>query len=215
MNSLLRIVFWDVDGVLTTEKSSWDFLLSAFHKKEQCKQHKDEFFSGKINYETWAQKDIGLLKGTSYDEIMSVLNKIETTPGISPLLESLEKKGVEHLIVSAGIDLIAQRFNIPYKTNNFLFNDHLLSGVKVGCGLYEKGAIVKAVMEEKGLSPEDCAAVGDTRYDSSMFEQVTHSIAFNGCEEINKKARYVALTINNLVDVFATLTGKQTHVKEI
>ncbi len=175
----LRFVAWDVDGVLTEEHSSWDFILRESGFENECEKNKQLFFSGKIDYKTWAEMDIALLKGVSRREIMQIIDKIKTREGIPELLEDLQKNGVHNFIISAGIDLIAQRFRIPSYINRVLFDDNdRVSGIDVICGLENKDVLTQKAMSIYGVKREEAAAVGDSSWDIPMFNSVRWPIAF-------------------------------------
>ena len=73
--------------------------------ENECEKNKQLFFSGKIDYKTWAEMDIALLKGVSRREIMQIIDKINLENGKVKSVETVDGDIFESEVVISTIDL--------------------------------------------------------------------------------------------------------------
>jgi phosphoserine phosphatase len=199
----IKMVVFDMDGVLVSAKSSWDFIHSYFHvnNDENFRRYK----RGEIDYKEFMRSDILLWGDTSRSEIESILNKIELHKGAKETISKLRLAGYKTAIISGGISLLADRvmreLGIDHSFSNALLfdeNEKLTGeGVQV-VTLFNKGIILKQVAAEEGISPNECVAVGDSKYDVYMFKIAGYSIAFNPKDEEVKEEADVIINSEDL-----------------
>ncbi|MDP7078995.1 MAG: HAD family phosphatase [Candidatus Undinarchaeales archaeon] len=183
----VRLVVWDLDGVLTEVRSIWDHLLRTLGHGDACDANKELYFSGKINYQRWAELDVALMRGTPRERLEALVADIPLTPGAREAVAAVTDAGAENLIISSGLNVLAERvsseLSVPYITNRLNYRDGLVDGVEVVCSLDNKGELLTAALDERGLGPADCAAVGDARPDIPMLQVAGHPIAFRAHDE--------------------------------
>lgn len=209
----IKLVAWDVDGVLTEEPSVWDFLLKKLGFGKECEIHKRMYNSGQIDYNTWAKLDISLMKGIHRDKIEEIISKIKTREGINNLLSLINNFGITSIIISSGIDLLAMRFNIPYFTNKLIFHNNKLSGIEILCSVENKGKILSQYIKTHNINNDSVIAIGDSLSDISMFKVAGNSISFinkNTDETIIKYADYCVDSVSTLQSVILSLIDRQT-----
>ena len=183
----VRLVVWDLDGVLTEVRSIWDHLLRTLGHGDACDANKELYFSGRISYQRWAELDVALMRGTPRERLETLVVDIPLTAGVREALAAVTDAGAENLVISSGLDVLAERvrreLGVPYITNRLTYLDGLVDSVEVVCSLDNKGELLAAALDERGLGPSDCAAVGDARPDLSMLRLAGHPIAFRAHDE--------------------------------
>jgi phosphoserine phosphatase len=183
----VRLVVWDLDGVLTEVRSIWDHLLRTLEHGDACDANKELYFSGRISYQRWAELDVALMRGTPRERLELLVADIPLTPGAREAVATVTDAGAQNLIISSGLDVLAERVHrelgVPYITNRLIYRDGLVDGVEVVCSLDNKGELLAAALHERGLRPAECVAVGDARPDLSMLQLAGHPIAFRAHDE--------------------------------
>ena len=98
---MIKIIFFDMDGVLTEEKSSWFYVNNrlGINNRENFLKYMD----GKLSYEDFFIRDIRALiekyPGIRYDDIKKILDEIEPMPGLE---NAISKKIILIISVSPG-----------------------------------------------------------------------------------------------------------------
>lgn len=181
----IRLVVFDVDGTLTTHKSIWWRLHEVFGTTRQGGIFFDQYFSGEITYQEWADLDAGLWKGKPVDKVMEVVEATSVSRGAQETVQSLHQNGIQTALLSGGLDLmanhVASRLGVGYTlSNRLLHEDGLLTGeVEVLVGWGEKVREIEIINDHFAVPPELTAFVGDGKNDISVFSVVGLSIAFN------------------------------------
>ena len=193
LNKMQRILaIFDLDGTLTTEYSSWEYLLRRINKWTPFgKNNLESYLAGTLTgvneeeqYVNFCQLDAQLLKGLSYNEYISILNEIPFRNNINALMKYLHSIGAYTVIITAGFAELAERAKKMYKFDTYVANylessQKYLNGnviVNVG-GWYGKGKIVKQIRQELDTETSFVLAFGDSSGDIEMFSQAGLSFA--------------------------------------
>jgi len=180
-----KLVAFDLDGTLTKTPSVWEYLHRRFGTIDKARVNADLFFQGKISYEEWAKLDANLWRGITLDHLMKVLGEVEYIDGADYVIDILRKSNVKTLIISAGLQELADiamiKLGINYAiANKLIVVDGILTGdIEVRVGINDKGKILKLFMEREGIPKSFVAAVGDDISDITLFEEAGFRIAFN------------------------------------
>ena len=184
----MKLVVFDMDGVLTEYFSSW------VRVHEHFGTDNDEalrlYMEGKIDDEEFMRRDISLWtsrnEGLTGEHLKEILDTVPVRKGAKDLIEWVHTKGAKTAIVSGGIDILAERIgrqtDMDYIFSNIVEvgSDGKLTGNGISrVKLKDKAKTVRALRKELGVEKEDCAAVGDTNIDASMFSECGLGIAFN------------------------------------
>ncbi len=179
------VVFFDMDGVLTSEKSSWNYVNRNLGIDNT--RNFENFRKGSISYEQFLSLDLALWiqsgRARSSDTVMQLLNRIELFPGAEEGCRSLIAAGFRLVIVSGGINWLAQRVgeivgaseiyaNIIYARDGMIQPEG-----RAVVDPKRKGVIIQSYISRK--QPEFTISVGDSPDDESMFENTDYSISFN------------------------------------
>lgn len=175
-----KIVFFDMDGTLIKCKSSWELVHERFGTVEEAKRTLKEYSEGKISYKEFMRKDIGLWiskRGKIHvREIEEILSMFELADGAKEVTGKLKDMGLKIIIITAGIDLLAEKVGKEVYADRVFANKLETDdeGYLVGEGIEivdpkRKDIILETVAREENVLLEETIAVGDTVYDLNML----------------------------------------------
>ncbi|ODS37632.1 hypothetical protein BEH94_10430 [Candidatus Altiarchaeales archaeon WOR_SM1_SCG] len=179
----IKLVAFDLDGVLVDSKGSWREVHEALGTVKQAEPHERLFYEGKISFDDWAELDTKLWAGTDIEKIKEILYEIRPMRGITYTLNKL-RKNYKLAIISGGLQILADKIKNDYGMHHAVGNEILTNGGKV-CGIKQvvgfkdKSEFLRKFAKEEGITTDACAAVGDYINDIPMFKEAGLSIAFN------------------------------------
>ncbi len=125
---MYRFIAFDVDGVLTTYKSSWEMVHKAFGSKGSLEDMK-RYFKGEISYEDWCERDkerwrISLGREPTPEDIDEIFRDIERflSPHAREAVDLSKRRGLGVGLVSAGIEPSARRVAEALKVSLWMAN---------------------------------------------------------------------------------------------
>jgi len=210
----VKLVFFDMEGqifepgVKATRQdvavSVWTYL--AQHISPECfaeeEATKDKWLQGKYeNYVAWMEDTIRAHQkhGLSEQLFNDVINKVEYVNGVKETIAALREKGFIIAIISGGFKNLANRairdlgIHHVFAACEYFFDEKTkkLTGWNLLPADYEgKVDFMKLLIKEHGLTPKECAFVGDGINDVPLAKEVGLSIAFNGHPELQKVATH-------------------------
>ncbi|MFZ2456472.1 MAG: HAD family phosphatase [Candidatus Altiarchaeia archaeon] len=187
MRNKIKLVAFDLDGVLVDGGGSWTCAHNGLGTLEASRINGEAYFSGIISFEEWAERDVSLWKGVEIERLKEILYASELMPGIEDTLRALKKK-YKIAIISGGLKLLADRvmelYDLDYSFGNeLLVRNGIVAGMKQAVDFHGKGKILSGIAEKEGITTKQCAAVGDYLNDIPMFKVAGLSIAFNPKDE--------------------------------
>lgn len=210
----IKIIFFDMEGTLfkklikdskgNTSPSAWTIIAKqlgeAAYKEEE--ETKDKWNNGKYaGYIEWMEDTIRFYKKYNITKNIfeSVLSGVSYHKGVKETFKELQKRGYKTALISGGFKANADRAQKDLKIDHAftaceLFwkkNGKLLHWNLLPCDYEGKVEFVKLIMAEHGVSPEECAFVGDGRNDVHLAKEVGIGIAFNGAKELQRVAKHV------------------------
>lgn len=191
------------DGKGNTAANAWHAIAESLGPEALAEENatKDKWNNGEYaGYVEWMEDTIrihqkyGLRKWT-YDKVFS---KVRYNSGVIAAFTKLREKGVRTALISGGFKSQADKALVDLKINHaFAACEYFWDkkGRLVHWNLlpadYEgKVDFMKLIMKEHGLSPKDCAFVGDGKNDVHLARAVGTSIAFNGAEKLQEASTY-------------------------
>lgn len=178
-----RLAIFDLDGTLTPIESTWRYLHEALGTWNLGKVTAEQYWSGLIDYESWARLDAEAWRGVDLSRVEQILSEIPYREGVYDTIARLKRIGIEAGIVSAGLSLLADRAARDLgiglvAANRLLHRDGRLTGeVDVEVSLENKLTAMCRMADQLGVTLKDCVAIGDTIYD--LPSQIGLRIAFN------------------------------------
>lgn len=184
----IKIIFFDMDGVLIDTLSSWRCIHEYF--KTMNERSVDAYIRGDIDDLEFIRRDVSLWKEngkfTKKKTIEQILNKLPRIEGAHECISVLKQHHVKTAIVSAGLDILADKvaydLGIDYSFANGVKTD--TEGRLTGVGIlhvqlkHKEKNIIHLARKLK-IPLDACAAVGNSCFDIPMFETCGLGIAFN------------------------------------
>ncbi len=183
---VVRIVFFDCDGTLTTVKSSWQYLHERLNLwDENADEFQRLFRAGEIDYDEFCRRDAAMWKGLTAARVCGLIDEIPYHEGVRETVQWLKAAGITTVILSTGLEFLVKKaqaeLGIDIAVANALaVKDGVITGdITINVEHDHKGYWVKKILDEKGLTKQEAAAVGDGEGDQGMFEEVGLSIGYH------------------------------------
>jgi phosphoserine phosphatase len=202
-----RLVVFDMDGVLADIESSWVHVHRHFGVNNDHSLY--AYLRGEIDDLEFIRRDIGLWKKTepevTEERIKEILSDVPIMPGARRTIRELKRMGIGTAIVSAGIDLLAERISKELEVDAHLANGLVkdsagrLSGEGIlRVKLMDKGDAVTEMINAMKVQTKDVVAVGNSRYDVSMFKRAGVGIAFQPSDDFVRTSAQVVVQQKDL-----------------
>ncbi|NHJ33693.1 MAG: HAD-IB family phosphatase [Asgard group archaeon] len=206
LNKTIKIVAFDMDGVLVNIKSSWTIVHKAFNVDERVTFRR--YLRGEFDYLEFMRRDIGFWGHVHVNEIRKILNKVPIMPGAEETFDVLRKNGFITAVISSGISILAERLKKKLRIDHVFANQLLKdkNGILTGEGnpvvpLWDKDKVMRHLLNSLSIKPNHCAVVGDSIFDIPLFDLAGFSIAFNSKDKRVNNIADVSVESNDLRDV--------------
>ena len=197
--SQIKLVVFDMDGTIIEPRSSWAMIHEHFgtDNTEMLQLYIDH----KISDKEFVKADIQLWNSKSdkpVDEkyINSILDKAKPRKGAEELITNLHKANVKTIILSGGIQFLADKWARKWNMDGALANELIddkdgnLTAIIKSSG-HNKGPVMEKMIEKYNLKKNEIAAIVDTMVDIPTFERAGLSVAVNTEDErVISKADY-------------------------
>ena len=204
------LVIFDMDGVLTRDRSSWTFIHDMMGVSNE--HNLKAFIEGRIDEDEFIRSDIALWKGVDPDinirKIARMFRELPLTEGIQETVACLHYNRIKCVICSGGIDLAAKMISDEYGFDDYAAvtlltdEDGRLTGEgRKGVDLSDKGVSTRAFIEKYRTTPERTVSIGNSFTDIKMFESTGLSIAFNPEDDATRDAADHVIESKNIADV--------------
>lgn len=205
-NSKFDLVAFDMDGVLVDYRSCWTWIHDHFSVDNE--DALNEFIEGRIDDKEFMRRDIALWRRHNpclcRSDLDSILEPLPITEGVAETVNALRGAGIRPVIITGGIDIVAERIAKRYGFDDYLANGVECdeSGMVTGEGvlrveLKNKRAALEHFLAKYSVPKERAASVGDSFIDIPMFEASGMSIAYNPSDEgVAGKATHVVRSQN-------------------
>ncbi|KQB34851.1 MULTISPECIES: HAD-IB family phosphatase [Acidiplasma] len=200
-----KMVFFDMDGVITREKSSWHYVHSRLGVDNS--QNYKMYMDGKISYDEFFELDIkmwmakfGKIKKST---IINILDEIKIRNCFDNVMSSLRKMSVKTAIVSGGISWLAEKIGAKYGINYVYANEILTddNGYIIPAGRISvipdrKDIVINKIIRASGIDKKETLSVGDSAGDYSMLVSTDRFLSINSDDKILNENAFAV--INNL-----------------
>lgn len=203
---------------MTKWRSSWRVLHEYFGSLSLVNESNDaeRFLRGEITYEEWMRRDLeaiikALGRPPTKEEITKVFSRYELVEGAKDLMSFLKKRGVYTIIVSGGIDLLAEMVSRELGidavfANKLVFDERGLlvpKGIEIVNPL-RKGELLNRLSRQVGVPLSEFMYVGDTEWDFEAFNTVGYPV-FLSYGEVKSLTESRYITVNTLYEIIEFL----------
>ena len=202
----MRIIVFDMDGVLVKTESSWTSVHKAFNIDEEMTFRR--YLRGEFNYLEFMRKDIAFWGHIHANKIRKILNQVPIMSGAEDTFNLLHKSGYITAIVSSGISILAEKLKKKLGIHHVFANELLKdkNGFLTGEGnpvvpLWDKAKVLNHLLKSLSIKSDNCAVVGDSIFDIPLFELAGFSIAFNSKDRRVKNIADISIESNDLRDI--------------
>ncbi len=197
--SQIKLVVFDMDGTIIEPRSSWALIHEHFGTDNS--EMLQLYINHKISDKEFVKADIELWNSKSdrtVDEkyINSILDKAKPRKGAEELITSLHENNINTIILSGGIQYLADKWAKKWNMSEALANDLIddedgnLTAIIKSSG-HNKGPVMEKMIEKYNCEKNEIVAVGDTVVDVPTFDRAGLSIAVNTDDErVISKANY-------------------------
>jgi phosphoserine phosphatase len=152
------------------------------------------------DYKESLRQRVSLLKGAPVSIMQQVYEqRLQLNPGVVQLIKHCQQAGLTTLIVSGGFDYFTHRLQTLLKiddtrSNQLEVRDGYLTGQLLHqpwgdiCDGEEKKRMVMQTSIKKGISAEECIAVGDGSNDLPMMAWCGLSVAYQAKPKVRESA---------------------------
>ena len=188
-----------MDGTIIEPRSSWAMIHDYFgtDNTEMLQMYIDH----KISDMEFVKADIKLWNSKSdvpvnEKYINSILDKAKPRKGAEELITSLHEANIKTVILSGGIQYLADKWAKEWNMAGAFANDLIDDAdgnltANINASGHNKGPLMEKIIKDFDLTGNEVAAVGDTMVDLPMFEIAGLSIAVNTDDErVISKSKY-------------------------
>ncbi|MDI6859069.1 MAG: HAD-IB family phosphatase [Methanocellales archaeon] len=206
-----KLVAFDMDGTLIKERNSWGILHKYFGTTDEASKNKEEYVKGKISYAEFMRKDTALWLPfrPTIGQVERVLSSYTLMPHSEQVIKELKNNGIETVIVTGGLDVLARkvatRLGIEHVLANGLVSDDsgYITGEEIcNVDVTRKDMALKSFVQELNIPLSKCVAVGDSKYDIEFLKCAGLGIAFDPDPELSKHASIVIYDLRDILRYF-------------
>jgi len=214
MQSKLKLVVFDMDGVIVREKSSWQILHRYFNVNPY--PNLKSYLDGKISYKEFMELDVKLwIKSANRSiyrsEIEEVLKRsLKFNDGAKEVIDYLKRLNINVALITSGIDIMAYTVAKKLGIRDCLCNELKfdVKGKLVGAGiervpLLDKDKVVMLYSKSAGYNIRDeVAYIGDSVFDIPVFKVVALPIAYSEDPKVCMHAKiHFTGTLKKLIEL--------------
>jgi phosphoserine phosphatase len=178
-------VFFDVDGTLVYDTSSSRHLARHLGHWAALSEAEDAYAAGIIDNREVSVLDAGGWQNASDAHVQRVLSDLPLVDGIAEVVAWCRQRGLSPLLATLAWEPVGRylcdRFGFDGACGPMLERrDGVYTGVvERHFDEFDKREFAVRTAASRGLMLSSCAAVGDSRSDIPLFNQVGFAIAFN------------------------------------
>lgn len=215
---LIKLVVFDLDNVLI-DTETIDEIAKIKCIEEEISDITLQAMQGKIPFETSIRQRVKKLEGISTSDIDEAMDKISLNPGAVETATELKKQGYKIAIITGSFDVIALKvkelINADYAFYNTLeVDDGKLTGEVSGPLITQnKVDVLRQLVDEIGITLDECATIGDGANDLEMIKNAKIGIAYNA-KPILKENADVQINEKDLRKVLDIMADEEKITKE-
>lgn len=216
----LKLAVFDMDGVLTKEKSSWQFVNR--HLGIDNTTNLESLRDGKIKYEELFIKEIiewlKIDRKFSGEDLSRILSEIRLVDNLVNSISEIKDMGIRCAIISGGLYPLAARIAQMTGIGIVHANDIILDdqGILTPRGRImvdptRKDKVITEIQKSLDVREDETVSVGDSPEDEKMFIHSGKSIFIAHSPESFSKVASLTLGSGNLAPVVNKIRAWNHH----
>ena len=187
-------MFFDVDGTLVPRSSSSQYLAGFLGHLEELRRAEAAYADGRMNNRQVSLLDAAGWQGRAQDEMSGLLAGLPLVTGIREVVAWCRGQKVAPYLATLAWEpvgrFLCDEFGFAGTCGPVLAHQDgvYTGGVDQHLDEFDKRDFALRVAADLGLPGSVCAAVGDSRSDLPLFDDVGFSIAFNASEALRAVA---------------------------
>jgi len=217
----VKLVIFDVDGVLVPIKSSWQYLHEFFGVSEEAEIYRDMFERGLVDYIKWMELDVMLWvkargKPIHRSELLEILSRVEIDPEAPVISRWLKRRGVRIALVSGGVDLLVSRVADTIGADVWMANKlsfdkkgFLVPGGIPLVGVWKDKA-VRIIAGALNINLDNVMFVGDSIWDKPAMKIVGYPVSYRDEMGVLKDVtRYEIKRLGELAELIELIDSRR------
>jgi phosphoserine phosphatase len=212
----LKLTLFDMDGVLADTISSWKYIHDYFNT---CNEKSvNQYLQGKIDDLEFIKRDSQLWKENNKpikkQKLQQILKNVPIMKGAKKTIQTLKKNDVQTAIISAGLDILAERLQKELQIDHIYSNGiqtdtegRLTNQGILNVRLMYKDETVQKISKQLHIPQCNIASVGNSCFDIPMFETTGLGIAFNPEDKCAEEAADIIIKGKDLTKILPHLQG--------
>ncbi|MEM1658246.1 MAG: HAD family phosphatase [Candidatus Jordarchaeales archaeon] len=196
----VKVVVFDFDGVLYDGEHSIRFA-EELGFGDAARKLYSAMAKGEIGFEEGLRRGAELWRGVPVEFVKRMMAQLKLRPGVDEVFATLRSLGYRTALVSCGGSNIGflpikRRLGIHYVYSNPVESRNgVLTGRIVGNPMTpeRKAEVLAMIARREGVTPTECAAIGNDILDVPMFKIAGLTIGVNPTPEAR---RHVMFTVN-------------------
>lgn len=189
-----RLVVMDMDSTLI-QIECIDELARMHGVVEQVSAITARAMAGELDFEQSLRARVALLKGLSWERVVSLADRLPVTEGAKEMLAVLRRLGYRTAVISGGFTFAAERLRselgLDYAhANELAVTDGVLTGEVQGpvVTARRKAELLEEIARREGIALDQTIAIGDGANDLPMLEKAGLGIAFHAKPKLKAAA---------------------------
>lgn len=215
-----RLVVFDMDSTII-EGEVIDEIARAAGVEREVRRLTERAMRGEIDYRAALRERVRMLKGLPVKELERIAEGLKLTPGSADVITTLKRMGFKVALISGGFTFFTDRLRQELGFDHTFANELVVRQGRLTGEVKEpiidarrKARIVRELLREEGLSPEEVVAVGDGANDRIMIRNAGLGIAFNA-REVLKRVADGSITPRNLRGLLYALGATERDLAEV
>jgi len=200
-----KLVAFDMDGTLIEDDSCWGVIHRHFGTHAQATANLRAYERGEIDYVEFMRRDISLWQPRPHiSQIKKILRGLKPTPSARDVTSEIKRRGYQLAMITGGIDILAERIARQLGIKHVLANGLAVDkqGYLTGEGIFRvepclKHETLARLADELGMTPDECVAVGDSKYDSNFLKHAGLAVAIGNDSTLTEVADVVISDIKH------------------
>jgi len=216
---LIKLVVFDLDNVLI-DTETIDEIAKIKGIEKEIGDITLQAMQGKIPFEESIRQRVKKLEGITTAEIDEAMQNISFNPGAEETTAELKKQGYTLAIITGSFDVIAykikEKLNADYVFCNILeVKDGKLTGEVSGPLVTQnKVDVLRQLVDEIGITLDECVAIGDGANDLEMIKNAKIGIAYNAKPILREHADF-EINEKDLRKVLDIMADEEINTKEV